>query len=164
MKLVAKLNNQTHQIDIRRDGISVTATVDDREYLLEASEVEPDLYLLKHNNKIYQVYVAPTKPARVTLRNFDADIEVSDPRRLRANAAESAHAGGAAEIRTAMPGKVVRILVSEGDAVKAGDGVLVVEAMKMQNEMKAPKDGSVIQIKIKEGDTVSAGDILAVIE
>ena len=63
-----------------------------------------------------------------------------------------------------MPGKVVRVLVAEGDAVQKGDGVIVVEAMKMQNEMKSPKDGVVSKIKIAEGDTVSAGDILVVIE
>ena len=63
-----------------------------------------------------------------------------------------------------MPGKIVRVLVEAGANVAAGDGVIVVEAMKMQNEMKAPKAGIVISINAKEGATVNAGDVLAVIE
>ena len=98
------------------------------------------------------------------LRGLLESKEPLDPKRLRGSGAANDHDGGSAEIKTAMPGKVVRILVAEGDAVQKGDGVIVIEAMKMQNEMKAPKDGTVRQIKVATGDTVSAGDILVVIE
>ena len=60
-----------------------------------------------------------------------------------------------------MPGKVVRLLVSQGDPVEAGQGIAVVEAMKMQNEMKSARAGTVISLSVKEGDTVSAGQVLA---
>jgi biotin carboxyl carrier protein len=63
-----------------------------------------------------------------------------------------------------MPGKVVRVLVSVGDPVEPGQGLIVVEAMKMQNEMKSPKAGIVVEIKTKDGATVAAGEILVVIE
>ena len=63
-----------------------------------------------------------------------------------------------------MPGKVVRILVAIGDQVNAGAGIVVVEAMKMQNEMKTPKAGKVTALDIQIGDTVNGGDVLAVIE
>jgi len=63
-----------------------------------------------------------------------------------------------------MPGKVARILAEQGAEIKKGEGVLIVEAMKMQNEMKAPKDGIVKEIRCAEGETVNAGDVLAVIE
>jgi biotin carboxyl carrier protein len=63
-----------------------------------------------------------------------------------------------------MPGKVVRVLVAAGAPVAAGDGVLVVEAMKMQNEMKSPKAGIVLAVNVQAGDTVNRGDVLAVIE
>jgi biotin carboxyl carrier protein len=63
-----------------------------------------------------------------------------------------------------MPGKIVRILVAVGDAVVAGQGILVVEAMKMQNELKAPRDGRVAAIEISENDSVVAGAVLAIIE
>ncbi len=63
-----------------------------------------------------------------------------------------------------MPGKIVRILVNEQDEVKAGQGIIVMEAMKMQNEMKSPKDGRVQKILTAEGSTVNAGDTLAIVE
>ena len=63
-----------------------------------------------------------------------------------------------------MPGKVVRVHVEAGTAVEKGAGVIVVEAMKLQNEMKAPRAGVVVAINVKPGDTVNAGDVLAVLE
>lgn len=63
-----------------------------------------------------------------------------------------------------MPGKVVRVLVSEGVEVNAGSGVLVVEAMKMQNEIKSPKKGTIQRILVSEGAAVNAGDVLAIVE
>jgi biotin carboxyl carrier protein len=63
-----------------------------------------------------------------------------------------------------MPGKVVRLLVHDGDEVEQGAGVAVVEAMKMQNEIKSPKKGSVQKILVTEGAAVNAGDVLAIIE
>jgi biotin carboxyl carrier protein len=63
-----------------------------------------------------------------------------------------------------MPGRVVRLLVEKGAAVAAHQGVLVLEAMKMQNEIKAPKEGRVADLRVAAGDTVSAGDVLAIIE
>jgi biotin carboxyl carrier protein len=63
-----------------------------------------------------------------------------------------------------MPGKVVRVLLNAGDEVAARQGVLVVEAMKMQNEVQSPKAGKIAEIKVSEGQTVNAGDVMAVIE
>ena len=162
MKLIAELNSEKHQLEIKRDGEKVFASVDDRHYELEASEVEPDVYLFKFNHQIYQIYVSPNGIANVGNRQFE--IGISDPKRLRGSSKAGEQAGGAAEVKTAMPGKVVRILVEQGMEVKQGDGIMVVEAMKMQNEMKAPKDGVVKEIRALTGATVNAGDILAVIE
>ena len=63
-----------------------------------------------------------------------------------------------------MPGRVVRLLVAEGERVETGQGIVVVEAMKMQNEMKAPKSGRVVSLAVKEGDAVAAGETLAEVE
>ena len=87
-----------------------------------------------------------------------------DPKRLRSATCSGGHHTGAAEIVSPMPGKIVRVLVKPGADVEAGAGVIVVEAMKMQNEMKAPKAGTVVSIQVAEGATVNAGDVLAVIE
>ncbi|SRR5215203_156741 len=162
MKLQAELNNEKHNIEITREGEMIFARVDDRQYELEASEVESNVYLFKYDNRIFEIYVAPN--GIVNLGNHQLEISITDPKRLRSSNAAGASADGIAEIKTAMPGKLVRVLVEEGALVKQGESVLVVEAMKMQNEMKSPKDGVVKEIRFAEGATVNAGDILAVIE
>jgi biotin carboxyl carrier protein len=162
MKLIAELNNEKYNLEFKREADKVFAKIDDREYELEASEVEPNVWLLKHNNQIHQIYVAPNSIVNVGNNQFE--INLIDPKRLRSSALGDVSADGIAQIKTAMPGKVVRILVEEGAEVLQGDGILIVEAMKMQNEMKSPKDGIVKEIKVAEGATVNAGDVLAIIE
>jgi biotin carboxyl carrier protein len=90
-------------------------------------------------------------------------IVLRDPRD-RAGKAGRVSAAGPVEIRAQMPGKVIKLLVEQGAAVSAGQGVIIVEAMKMQNEMKAPKAGTVQRIRATEGTTVAAGETLMVIE
>jgi len=91
-------------------------------------------------------------------------ITLIDPKRLRGAANADAGADGVARIVAPMPGKVVRVLVELGAQVEAGAGVMVVEAMKMQNEMKSPKAGVVAALNVEVGATVNGGDVLAVIE
>ena len=98
------------------------------------------------------------------VRGRNYDVSVIDPKRLRSAQSSGAHHQGAAEIISPMPGKIVRVLAQAGASVEAGAGIVVVEAMKMQNEMKAPKAGLVVSINAEEGATVNAGDVLAVIE
>ncbi len=162
MKLQAEIGGEKHAVEVRRDGRSVFARIDDREYRLEASEVEPNVFLLKSDGRIHEVYVAPN--GIVNIGNFQLDVKLFDPKRLRGSGSSDDSADGIAEIRTLMPGKLVRVLVDIGAEVKHGDGIVVVEAMKMQNEMKSPKDGTVKEIRFPEGATVNAGDVLAVIE
>lgn len=168
MKLIAETNDQTHEIEVKRVDDKVFADIDGRKYELEASEPEPNVYLFKHDGKVFQIFVSPqqkpNEPFAVNAGNHDFDVKIIDPKRLRGTNSASDQANGAAEIKTAMPGKLVRVLVEEGAEVKKGDGVLVVEAMKMQNEMKSPKDGIIKEIRFAEGSTVNAGDVLAVIE
>ena len=168
MKLQAELNNEKHEVEIKRDGDKVFARVDEREYELEASEVEPNVFLLKNDNKIYEIFVAPrnekSAPYKVQIKNQEFEINLFDPKRLRGAKAADGQADGIVEIKTAMPGKLVRILAEQGAEIRQGEAVLVVEAMKMQNEMKSPKDGVVKEIRFEEGSTVNAGDVLAIIE
>lgn len=89
---------------------------------------------------------------------------LNDPRSLKARRAHTAGADGPRSIKASMPGRVVRILAQKGDAVEAHQGVVVIEAMKMQNELKSPKAGKVAELRVVPGDTVAAGDVLAVIE
>jgi biotin carboxyl carrier protein len=90
-------------------------------------------------------------------------VTLADPRD-RAAKSDRASAAGPVEIRAQMPGKVIKVLVAQDAAVEAGQGVIIVEAMKMQNEMKSPKNGTVRKIHAAEGSTVAAGETLMVIE
>lgn len=168
MKLQAQVGETLHNVEFKRDGDKVFAKVDEREYELEASQPEPNVYLLKHDGNIHEFYVAPAAPPGspqiVSSRKTDVEVTLIDPKRLRGSGGAGGAADGLAEIKTMMPGKVVRLVANAGDQVEKGDPVLVVEAMKMQNDLKAPKAGVVKEIRVQEGATVSAGDVLAVIE
>lgn len=168
MKLQAELNNEKYEIEIKREGGKVFAKIAEREYELEASQPEENVYLLKNEGKIYQIFISPrnnsAEPFAVNVGNHQLEINIFDPKKLRSSGAAGGNADGIAEIKTAMPGKLVRVLTEVGAEISAGEGVLVVEAMKMQNEMKSPKDGVVKEIRFAEGATVNAGDILAIIE
>lgn len=167
MKLIAEIGAEKQEIELRREGKKVFAEIGGRQYELEVSEVEPNVYLFKREGEIYEVYAPSSafgETATVSVKNHEFDVKIVDPKRLRGSNAAGGTNDGSAEIKTAMPGKIVRVLVAEGAEVSAGDGIIIVEAMKMQNEMKTPKDGIVKTIRFGEGATVNAGEILAVIE
>lgn len=166
MKLQAEIEDQKYEIEFVRDGNNVTATVDGREYQVEATEPEPHVFLFKNDHKVSEITVAAGSSDAYNVRSgtHELQIKMIDPKRLRGSATDDATFDGTAEIRTAMPGKVVRIITPVGTEVEKGDGVVVVEAMKMQNELKSPKDGVVKEVRFPEGTNVNSGDILAVIE
>ena len=127
-------------------------------------EIAPGLYSVLHQGRSYEVRVADNGDGwRATVDGRSFAVVVEDPR----NAAKRSNATLGhlhQEVRAPMPGKVIRMLVREGDEVKAGQGLAVVEAMKMQNEMKALRAGRVVRVTAKDGDTVAAGDVLATLE
>lgn len=168
MKLKAELAGQDHELILQRDGASVTAEVDGRHYNLELQGFENGECLLLDGTRVYNCRVEnragqlETYVVHVGARSYE--IEITDPKRLRRGQSSGAHHHGSAEIIASMPGKVVRVMVEVGAQVEAGAGIVVVEAMKMQNEMKSPKAGVVVSLNMAEGATVNAGDVLAVIE
>jgi biotin carboxyl carrier protein len=100
----------------------------------------------------------------VRVRGSAYEVALTDPKRLRGARGAGAEASGRAQVRASMPGKVVRVLVEAGASVEAGEGLVVVEAMKMQNELKSPKAGVVVEVRAEAGATVNAGDVLVVVE
>ncbi|MEO8574603.1 MAG: biotin/lipoyl-containing protein, partial [Pyrinomonadaceae bacterium] len=150
MKLQAELGDDKCDLEIRREGDQVFANVDGREYELQSSEPEPGVFLFKHEGRIYEASVADSKvkdgPVQVRIGTHEFEVRLIDPKRLRSAGAGVDHADGLVEIKTAMPGKVVRILTGPGAVVEKGDSVLVVEAMKMQNELKSPKAGTIKEV------------------
>ena len=168
IKLKAELGGEDHQVSIQRSDSNIAAEIDGRKYRLELRDLGEGDYLLIDGHTIYNCHVVDVinQPGdlEVTLRGTSYKLRLVDPKRLRSAQSGTAHHKGAAEIVAPMPGKVVRVLVESGVEVEAGAGILVVEAMKMQNEMKAPKAGKVGSINAVVGATVNAGDVLAVIE
>ncbi|HYY43130.1 MAG TPA: biotin/lipoyl-containing protein [Pyrinomonadaceae bacterium] len=165
MKLTAEVAGQEHALELQRKGASVVAEVDGRRYELEAREVEPGSYLLHAGGRVYECRVRRTDGAsEVHVGRQVFQITLIDPKRLRHTLSAGAQTGGRAAVVAAMPGKVVRVHVAVGAQVEAGEALLVVEAMKMQNELKSPKAGTVVELQAATGATVNAGDVLAVVE
>jgi biotin carboxyl carrier protein len=102
-------------------------------------------------------------PGEVLVNGWPIAVDVFDPRSLRAR--KSGISGsGRQQVSAPMPGKVVRVLVAPGDQVEAGQGLVVVEAMKMQNEMKSPKAGRVVEVRTRPDAAVVAGEALVIVE
>lgn len=127
-------------------------------------EVEPGIYSILLDGRSYEARVVSGPGGfYVDLEGRRSVVEVRDPRSISA-AGRHGMGEGRQTVSAPMPGKVVRVLVNEGDLVEAGAGLVVVEAMKMQNELKAPKAGAVVQLKAVVGATVGMGELLVAIE
>jgi biotin carboxyl carrier protein len=131
----------------------------EREFSLEP--LAAGSYSVLIEGRSYAVIVGPGNEIQVNGRTLS--VEVFDPRSMRARGAAGA-GEGRQKIAALMPGKVVRLLVAQGDTVESGQGLVVVEAMKMQNEMKSPKAGRVAEVRTRTDATVAAGEVLVVIE
>jgi biotin carboxyl carrier protein len=149
----AKFQADNGRLRYERDGEGI-----EREYSIASLGAQS--YSVLIGGRSYSV-VSANGAIRVNGRAFS--IELFDPRERRGHG-PGGTGEGRQDIVTPMPGKIVRVLVAVGDAVDAGQGLVVVEAMKMQNEMKSPKAGKVVEVKTKPDATVAAGEVLVVIE
>ncbi len=158
------IDGKNYRLELNQSDGRWTCRVDGRDIEVDAVLARPNVLSLRLGNKAYEVKcerVGNDQHLWVGSLRFAA--EVRDPRSLRSRA-RTADDHGPRKLTAPMPGKVVRILVTQGDEIEAGVGVLVVEAMKMQNEVKSPKKGTVQKILVSEGAAVNAGDVLAIVE
>ncbi len=123
-------------------------------------EVEPGVYSVIAGGDSFEARVTGN---RISVAGHIFQFEIDDPRKWK-RSSSSGGAQGRVSITASMPGKVIRVLVGPGDEVIEGQGIVVVEAMKMQNELKAPRNGRVLTIDVKANDSVNAGAVLATIE
>ena len=127
-------------------------------------EVEPGIYSVLLEGRSFEIRtLAGPDILSVEAGGRRFNVEVRDPRNA-SRRTRAALGSGRQNICASMPGKVVRLLVREGDTVEIGQGLVVIEAMKMQNEMKASRAGRVAEVKVNDGETVGAGDTLVVLE
>jgi biotin carboxyl carrier protein len=165
MKYTAIIDGERLEIELNHRASNVIeAEIGGRKYVLAAKAVEPGVYWLNYNNRSLEIAVSANREGYVvSLAGRRLPVEILDSRNALRRAAQHDHAG-VAEIRAPMPGKVVKLLVAAGDEVQANQGIVVMEAMKMQNEIKSPKKGVVRKLDVAEGATVNSGDLLAAIE
>lgn len=130
----------------------------------QIAQAEPGVYSVLLAGRSYEARIEQSDGRMVVfIDGHRFEIEVRDPRRWSRQAGRRG-TEGRMSVAAPMPGKIVRLLASAGDTVTAGQGLLVVEAMKMQNEIKAPKAGRVVSLPARDGATVAAGEVLATIE
>jgi biotin carboxyl carrier protein len=165
MKLDVIIDGAMERIDLLAPAPACRFQLGDgpvREANVEAPE--PGVYSVLLDGCSYDARVEEHPDSLVVvIDGYRFEVDVRDPRRWsRKTGARGAD--GIQTITAPMPGKVVRVLVAPGDSVQPGQGIAVVEAMKMQNELKAPRAGKILTMPAKEGATVTAGEILATIE
>jgi biotin carboxyl carrier protein len=135
-------------------------------YRATVSEPEPGIFVILFNDRVYRCALdrLPDGGLEVNVGGRRIPVVARDKKHLRGTPGAAIGSGGSVTLSAPMPGKVVRILLDVGAEVTAHQGVMIVEAMKMQNEVQSPKAGKVVDICVSEGATVEGGEKLAVIE
>ncbi|MGA7753653.1 MAG: biotin/lipoyl-containing protein [Candidatus Sulfotelmatobacter sp.] len=158
------IDGKSYRLDLDQVEGRWQCQLDGREIEVDAVLARPNVLSLRIGNKAYEVKCERVgSDLHIWVGSVRYAAEVRDPRSLRGRV-RAIDEHGPKKLTAPMPGKVVRILVSQGAEIEAGAGVLVVEAMKMQNEVKSPKKGKVQKILVNEGAAVNAGDVLAIVE
>ena len=164
MKYEVEIGSRQLSIDLEQKNSSVQARIGAHNYKLEVLRPEEGVFTFLDGARVYEarVFEAEQDIVRVEIKGREFGVKIIDRKHRRAAAEHSIE--GRQNLVAPMPGKIVRVLLAVGDEVKSGQGVVVVEAMKMQNEIKSPKVGHVVEIRVAEGATVNANQVLAVVE
>jgi biotin carboxyl carrier protein len=172
-----QIDGAPSRLEVHRDGDVFRFRLGDQdERQAQLAEVEPGVFSVLLDGRSYEAHAERSDDYRdehgneygdqcawITVRGRRFRIAITDPRRWTQSSA-AAHGHDRETIVASMPGKIVRVLVQPGETVAAGQGIIVIEAMKMQNEMKAHRAGRVTAVPVREGETVAARAILATIE
>jgi biotin carboxyl carrier protein len=168
MTIQIEMNGEIRRVELTReeaDGRYRASTDGESAVEVTAQILRPGVLSLHIDGKAYRcVLEENAEGTAIHLAGKRLPYQVDDPRSLKSRRSRHAGAEGPKPVTAPMPGRVVRVLASVGDLVEAHQGIVVIEAMKMQNELKSPKAGKVIQLRIEPGSTVAAGDVLAVVE
>jgi biotin carboxyl carrier protein len=158
------IGEKNYRLELDHANGAWACRLDGRSFDMDVVMILPDALSLRLSNKCYEIKREGLVDAsKIWVGEDSFEVEVRDPRSLRGRV-RAADEHGVKKLIAPMPGKIVRILVNEGAEVEAGTGVMVVEAMKMQNEVKSPKKGKIQRILVSEGAAVNAGDVLAIVE
>jgi biotin carboxyl carrier protein len=161
MRTEIRINGGKRSVDF--DFARREATIDGRKVDADTAEISHGVYSILLDDQSFEVTVEESGEGllvRTAGREFQ--FEIVDPRSWRRGRSGSIELEGRQEVTAPMPGKIVRVLAAPGQKVEAGQGLLVIEAMKMQNEIRSPKSGTLDNLA-QEGQTVKAGEILAIV-
>src|SRR5262249_15121528 len=153
---------RTRIVDLERDKAGWHVLLDSQPVEADPVELSSNTFSILLNGKSYEMRVTPAGDGRLKVQASTQEfvVEVIDPRSWSVRRHGQVEAEGRQQIAAPMPGKVIRLLAKVGDHVEAGQGLLVVEAMKMQNEIRSPKSGTVERLLVQEGQPVNAGEVL----
>lgn len=164
MRLEIELDGVAHIVEIPRTERTLQCTIDGVDLTADCIEIAQGSYSILLEGLSFEASVEPFgEELRINIGGNEVKARVRDPRRWRRNHSAAAASEARQNVAAPMPGRVVRVLVASGEVVKAGEGIIVVEAMKMQNEVRSPKAGRIERLLVKEGQPVNAGDTIAVV-
>ena len=173
MKLEIQVGGKKRSVELAREShpyhpgqVHWMCRLDGQPVEVDVVNVGTSTYSILLGGLSYEIRVRPGPGGGLVVQAGAEEIpvEIHDPRSWRGRRAGAGFAAeGRQQIAAPMPGKVVRVLVKQGDDVEAGQGLVVVEAMKMQNEIRSPKAGKVERLHVAEGQAVNAGEVLAVV-
>ncbi|MFY9561736.1 MAG: biotin/lipoyl-containing protein [Terriglobales bacterium] len=159
------VDGKPHRLELEKADGAWKCRLDGQEMKVDAVVPRPDVLSLLVDGRSYEIKREQTATdLHLWVGSTRFAVELRDPRSLRSRRDGAGDEGGPRKLVAPMPGRIVRVLVSEKSVVEAGQGVVVVEAMKMQNEIKSPKKGIVRKILAAQGANVNAGDVLAIVE
>lgn len=166
MKYEIKINGAKRTVEwnpLQKNAAHATLMIDGRAVEADAVRISAHAYSMIVGGQSFELTVEEA-PGGQLVRTGGREflVEIFDPRSWRRGHGAGIELEGRQQLMAPMPGKVVRVLVAAGQKVEAGQGLLVIEAMKMQNEVRSPKSGTVEKLA-REGQTVNAGEILAVV-
>jgi biotin carboxyl carrier protein len=161
MKYIASIEDQSIEIEIRQNNKLV---INGETVLADFQSVgDQPVYTLLLNGESYEALVYPSETGvQVLLRGrlFDFTVEDERQRRLRQSSSGAAIQSGEYQLKAPMPGLIVSVPVKEGQEIKLGEDLIILESMKMQNELKAPRDGTISRIRVNAGDNVDQNQVL----
>ena len=164
MKLQIEIDGKKRPVELTQAGDRPVWRIDGHPLEADATEVSPAIYSILIDGKAFEVRVERSGTGlRAIAGSREFKIAIPDEREWRRKRGSAIEAEGRQQVLAPMPGKIVRVLVKTGDSVQAGQGLLVVEAMKMQNEIRAPKSGTIDRLAVVEGQTVNAGEVVAIV-
>ena len=159
------INGQMRRVELLRQNGGWQCKLDGRELALDVVVISPDIISIVYEGKSFEARRDQTSVAqRIWIQGESYVAEVNDPRSFSGRKKRAGQEDGPRKLTAPMPGKVVRVLLSDASEVESGQGILVIEAMKMQNEIKSPKKGTIQKILVQAGASVNAGDLLAIVE